>query len=106
MVSQPAIKPGATFTYEFPSRQSGTYWYHSHSGLQEQRGLYGSIVIAPRQEQVRVDQDRVVLFSDWTTDSPGYVLKTLKRGSEWYGLEKGSAQSIFGAIKAERLGDY
>lgn len=105
-ITQPAIKPGATFTYEIPIRQSGTYWYHSHSGLQEQRGLYGSIVIAPRQEQIRVDHDRVVLFSDWTTDSPAYVLKTLKRGSEWYGLEKGSAQSIFGAIKAGRLGDY
>ncbi|MEN8142772.1 MAG: multicopper oxidase domain-containing protein [Thermodesulfobacteriota bacterium] len=106
LITQPPIKPGATFTYEFPIRQSGTYWYHSHSGLQEQRGLYGSIVIAPQEEKIRVDQDRVILLSDWTTDSPDYVLKTLKRGSEWYALEKGSAQSIFGAIKAGRLGDY
>ncbi|MEN8136151.1 MAG: multicopper oxidase domain-containing protein [Thermodesulfobacteriota bacterium] len=106
MVTQPPIAPDTTFTYEFPIRQSGTYWYHSHSGLQEQRGLYGSIVIAPRQEKIKPDHDRVVLLSDWTTDSPDYVLKTLKRGSEWYALEKGSAQSIFGALKAGRLGDY
>ncbi|MCK4837466.1 MAG: multicopper oxidase domain-containing protein, partial [Desulfobulbaceae bacterium] len=106
LITQPPIKPGDTFTYEFPIRQSGTYWYHSHSGLQEQRGLYGSIVITPPEENIKVDRDRVILLSDWTTDSPDYVLKTLKRGSEWYALEKGSAQSIFGAIKAGRLGDY
>jgi FtsP/CotA-like multicopper oxidase with cupredoxin domain len=106
LITQPPIAAGTTFTYEFPIRQSGTYWYHSHTGLQEQRGLYGSIVITPEQEKVRADRNQVVLLSDWTTDSPDYVLKTLKRGSEWYALEKGSAQSIFGAIKAGRLGDY
>jgi CopA family copper-resistance protein len=106
MVTQPPIEPDSIFIYEFPIRQSGTYWYHSHSDLQEQRGLYGSIVIFPTQEKIKADQDKVILLSDWTTDSPDYVLKTLKRGSEWYALEKGSAQSIFGAIKAGRLGDY
>jgi CopA family copper-resistance protein len=106
MVTQPSIAPGSTFIYEFPIRQSGTYWYHSHSGLQEQRGLYGAIVIKPTREDLKADQDKVVLLSDWTTDSPYYALKTLKRGSEWYALEKGSAQSILGAIKAGRLGDY
>ena len=106
MVTQPSIAPGSTFIYEFPIRQSGTYWYHSHSGLQEQRGLYGSIVINPTRENLKYDKDKVILLSDWTTDSPYYVLKTLKRGSEWYALEKGSFQSIFGAIKAGRLKDY
>ena len=52
-VSFPPIKPGATFTYEFPIRQSGTYWYHSHTVLQEQQGLYGSIVIEPREGERR-----------------------------------------------------
>jgi len=106
MITQPPIDPGATFTYEFPIRQNGTYWYHSHSGLQEQRGLYGSIVIAPKKGMGKTGQDRVVLLSDWTKDSPDYVLQTLKRGSEWYALEKGAAQSIFGAIRAGRLGGY
>lgn len=59
-VTQPPIKPGDTFTYEFPIRQSGTYWYHSHSELQEQRGLYGSIVIATPEENIKVAQDRVI----------------------------------------------
>lgn len=103
-ITQVPIAPGETFVYEFPIRQTGTYWYHSHSGLQEQRGLYGSIVIG--DDKTGIDRDQVILLSDWTTDLPGTVIKTLKRGSEWYSLQKGSSQSIFGAAKAGRLGDY
>jgi CopA family copper-resistance protein len=105
-VSFPPIAPGSTFTYEFPIRHSGTYWYHSHSGLQEQRGVYGSLVLEPPVEEMHSDRDYVVLFSDWTDEDPHTVLRTLKRGSEWYALEKGSAQSIFGAIRAGKFGDY
>ncbi len=103
-VTQVPIEPGTAFTYEFPIRQTGTYWYHSHSQLQEQSGIYGSIVIADDAHET--DRDHVVLLSDWTTDSPGKVLKTLKRGSEWFALEKGSAQSIVGAARAGKLGAY
>ena len=60
------IEPGATFTYEFPIRQSGTYWYHSHTELQEQKGVYGSIVIEPREHRFHTERDYVVLLSDWT----------------------------------------
>ena len=105
-ISFPPIAPGETFTYEFPIRQSGTYWYHSHTGLQEQRGLYGSIVIEPTIQPVKVDLDYVVLLSDWTDEDPHQVLRTLKRGSEWFAIEKGSAQSIFGAARLGMLGDY
>jgi len=105
-ISFPPIKPGATFTYEFPIRQSGTYWYHSHSSLQEQRGVYGAIVIEPRNSEQRADNDHVVLLSDWTTEDPHAVLRTLKRGSEWYAIEKGSGQSILGAARVGLLGDY
>ena len=105
-ISFPPIEPGTTFTYEFPIRQSGTYWYHSHSGLQEQRGVYGSIVIEPRHSEQRADTDHVVLLSDWTTEDPHAVLRTLKRGSEWYAVEKGSGQSILGAARVGLLGDY
>lgn len=105
-LSFPPIKPGTTFTYEFPIRQSGTYWYHSHTGLQEQRGVYGSIVIEPRQNGPKPDHDHVVLLSDWTDENPHEVLRTLKRGSEWYAIEKGSGQSIFGAVRLGMLGDY
>jgi CopA family copper-resistance protein len=105
-ISFPPIEPGKTFTYEFPIRQSGTYWYHSHTHLQEQRGLYGSIVIEPRKQGITVDQDHVVLLSDWTTENPDIVLKTLKSGSEWYSLQKGSSQSILGAAKQKGMGSY
>jgi len=105
-ISFPPIQPGTTFTYEFPIRQNGTYWYHSHSNLQEQRGVYGSIVIEDQHSQQHVDSDHVVLLSDWTTENPHKVLRTLKRGSEWYAIEKGSSQSILGAARAGMLGNY
>jgi CopA family copper-resistance protein len=107
-VSFPPIQPGSSFTYEFPIRQSGTYWYHSHSSLQEQSGVYGAIVIDPRHQHPNgeVAAEHVVLFSDWTTEDPHKVLRTLKRGSEWYAIEKGSGQSILGAARVDKLGDY
>jgi CopA family copper-resistance protein len=108
-VSYPPIAPRATFTYEFPIRQSGTYWYHSHTRLQEQSGVYGAIVIAPRKPvapPIRADRDEVILFSDWTDEKPHQVLRTLKRGSDWYAIEKGSAQSILGAARRGELGAY
>ncbi len=104
-ISFPPIAPSATFTYEFPIRQSGTYWYHSHTSLQEQSGVYGGIVIEPRDAKP-AKSDHVVLLSDWTDDDPHEVLRTLKRGSEWFALEKGSSQSIIGAARLGMLGDY
>lgn len=105
-ISFPPIKPGTTFTYEFPIRQNGTYWYHSHSSLQEQSGVYGSMVIEPKQQRFHPDRDHVILVSDWTDEDPHSVLRTLKRGSEWYALEKGSSQSILGAARLGMLGRY
>ena len=105
-ISFPPIQPDSTFTYEFPIRQSGTYWYHSHSNLQEQSGVYGSIVIEPKHSNRHVDSDHVILLSDWTTEDPHSVLRSLKRGSEWYALEKGSSQSILGASRIGKFGDY
>ncbi len=105
-VSFPPIAPGATFTYEFPLRQHGTYWYHSHSGLQEQRGVYGAVVIAPAAGSPGVDRDETVVLSDWTDEDPARVLHTLKRGGHWYATAKGSAQSLVGAARAGMLGDF
>jgi CopA family copper-resistance protein len=103
----PPIAPGETFTYEFDLRQSGTYWYHSHTHLQEQRGLFGALVIAPKSpgewDGIR---DHVVVLSDWTDEDPNSVLHTLKRGSEWYQIRKGSGQSLLGAARLGMLGDY
>ncbi|MCJ7539384.1 MAG: multicopper oxidase domain-containing protein, partial [Desulfobacterales bacterium] len=105
-ISFPPIKPGSTFVYEFPIRQSGTYWYHSHTNLQEQSGMYGAIVIDPKHAHVKPDRDYVILLSDWTDEDPYQVLRTLKRGSEWYAIQKGSGQSILGAARLRSLGAY
>jgi FtsP/CotA-like multicopper oxidase with cupredoxin domain len=104
-VTTPPIKPGTAFTYEFPIKHAGTYWYHSHTGLQEQRGVFGSIVIEPGTLSVLADIDHVVVLSDWTDEDPDEALRTLKSGSEYYSLKKGSIQSLAGAIKADALTD-
>jgi len=106
LITFPPIKPDSTFIYEFPIRQSGTYWYHSHTRLQEQKGVYGSIVILPHHKHHRTDRDYVVILSDWTDEDPHEVLRTLKRGSEWYAVQKGSGQSILGAARLGMLGHY
>ena len=106
-LTTPPVAPGGTFTYEFPLRQSGTYWYHSHTGMQEQRGVLGSIVVLPRKaDSVKADRDQVLLLSDWTNESPEEVLRTLKRGSNWYSIKKGAPQSVLGAAQAGFLGGY
>lgn len=105
-VTNPPIEPGKTATFKFRLRQSGTYWYHSHTGDQEQRGIYGSIVIRPKRENRRADRDEVVLLSDWTDEDPHEVLRTLKRGSEWYAIKKKSAQSVLGAAKHGSAGSF
>ncbi|MEO6567927.1 MAG: multicopper oxidase domain-containing protein [Opitutaceae bacterium] len=104
----PPIQPGATFTYEFPIRQAGTYWYHSHSALQEQSGVYGPIVIDPRGGDSRYAglPEHVVMLSDWTDENPEEVLRTLRSGNEYYSLRKRTSQSILGAYRAEHLKDY
>ncbi len=79
------IAPGETFTYRFPLMQSGTYWYHSHSRFQEQTGLYGAIVIEPRDgERHSADRDYVILLSDWTDTDPERIYSNLKKQSNYY----------------------
>ncbi len=105
-VSNPPIEPGTTYEFQFPIKQTGTYWFHSHTGLQEQRGVYGSIVITPKEgERLHADKDEVVVLSDWTDENPDEVLRTLKSGSDTYSLKKGTAQSLFGAAREGALLD-
>ena len=106
-VSFPGIAPHTVFTYEFPLRQAGTYWYHSHSGLQEQRGVYGSIVIHPRDgERQPADREQVVVLSDWTDENPNWVAGLLRSGNEWYAVERGTNQTVWGALRRGRLADF
>ncbi|GER60089.1 hypothetical protein ULMA_21970 [Patiriisocius marinus] len=93
-LNTPPIEPGHTQKYEFPIKQSGTYWYHSHTMLQEQSGVYGSIVIQPKEKVLDYDKELVLVFSDWTNEKPMNVLRNLKRGNEWYGIKKGTATPL------------
>jgi CopA family copper-resistance protein len=79
------IKPGETFTYRYPIKQSGTYWYHSHSGMQEQTGHYGPLILEPRgPEPYSYDRDYVVMLSDWTDEDPMTIVSNLKQQSDYY----------------------
>lgn len=83
------IHPGETYTYQFTVRQGGTYWYHSHSGFQEQLGLYGPLVIDPREpEPFRFDREHVVLLTDWTDENPKRVFGKLKKQADYYNRDR------------------
>jgi CopA family copper-resistance protein len=91
-LSYAGIAPGETFTYRFAVNQSGTYWYHSHSGFQEQTGLYGPIVVTPRQgERHKAERDYVVMLSDWSDDDPHVVMANLKKMSDFYNFNEPTA---------------
>ncbi len=99
------IHPGETYTYRFTVRQAGTYWYHSHSGFQEQRGLYGPLVIEPRTpEPFRYDREHVVMLSDWTDENPARVLAKLKKQSDYYNFRQRTIGDFFRDIGADGLG--
>lgn len=95
-VSFPGIKPGETFTYRFPVRQSGTYWYHSHSGMQEPSGVYGPLIIDPAEpEPFAYDRDYVVMLSDWSFEDPYRVLANLRKESGYYNFQKQTLADFF-----------
>jgi len=83
------IAPGETYSYRFPVMQNGTYWYHSHSGFQEQTGAYGAIVIDPLEpEPFSYDRDYVVLLSDWSDEDPNAIYAKLKKLSHYYNFRE------------------
>jgi len=95
-ISFGGIAPGETFTYRFKVSQSGTYWYHSHSGFQELTGMYGAIIIDPAgPETIRAERDHVVLLSDWTDEDPMRVFMKLKTQSDYYNYHQPTAVDFF-----------
>ncbi|WP_347900493.1 copper resistance system multicopper oxidase [Pseudomonas purpurea] len=83
------IAPDGLYEYRFTLRQNGTYWYHSHSGLQEQAGVYGPLVIDAREpEPFQYDRDYVVMLSDWSDQAPDQLMRTLKKQSDYYNRHK------------------
>lgn len=99
-ISFGGIKPGETFTYQFPLIQSGTYWYHSHSGFQEQTGAYGAIVIDPKEpEPFSYDRDYVVVLSDWSDEDPNDIYSKLKKMSHYYNFRERTVSESLSDIK-------
>jgi CopA family copper-resistance protein len=95
-VSFDGIKPGETFEYRFPVTQNGTYWYHSHSKLQEQLGHYGPMIIEPKDnDPVEYDREYPVLLSDWTFESPYDVMNNMKKMDGYYNYQKRTFGEFF-----------
>ncbi len=106
------VPPGETFEYRFPVRQSGTYWYHSHSGFQEQTGLIVAVIIdALDRDPIEFDREYVVLLSDWTDANPKNIFGNLKAQSDYYNYHRltlpnfisAAAKDGFGSTVSRRL---
>ncbi len=104
-LTQMPIEPGETFTYRFPIIQTGTHWYHSHSGLQEQIGMYGSFIMHKRADDktFRKGIDDLpeipIMLSEWTNLKPENVHRMLHNASDWFAIQKGATQSYAEAIR-------
>ena len=99
------IAPGETYVYRFAVRQGGTYWYHSHSAFQEQIGLYGALIIDPREpEPFRYDREHVVLLSDWTDEDPERLFAKLKKQSDYYNFHQRTVGDFFRDVRRHGLG--
>lgn len=94
------IKPGTTFTYNFKIRQTGTYWYHSHSGGQEQDGVYGALVIDPKgNDPIQADRDYVMVLSDISPETPEQIISNLKMSSDYYQYNRRTVGDFFNDVK-------
>jgi CopA family copper-resistance protein len=99
------IMPGETFSYRIPLRQSGTYWYHSHSGFQEQTGLYGAIIVEPRGGYAQpFDREYVVLLSDWSDTDPDEIVSNLKMQSDYYDFHQRTVGTFVADVRKDGLG--
>ena len=98
------IKPGETFEYQFTVQQSGTYWYHSHSGYQEQTGLFGAIVIDPATpDPVIYDRDYVIMLSDWSDETPENIYAKLKKQADYYNYRERTVMDFFSDVNKNGL---
>ncbi len=96
------IMPGETFTYRFPIKQTGTYWYHAHSGAQEQDGLYGSLIFSPKgKDPIQADRDYVVVVSDFITEDGDTVMSNLKMASDYYANARRTLGDFFHDVKTD-----
>ncbi len=97
-ISFDGIPARETFTYKFPVVQSGTYWYHSHSGFQEQTGVYGAIVIEPKEELLEYDREYVISLSDWSDEKPDNVYRKIKLSADYYNFQQRTVGDFFSEV--------
>ncbi len=100
------ILPGETFTYRFPVKQTGTYWYHSHSGMQEQLGLHGALVLLPREalaEPHPYDREHVIVLADWTDEDPMAIVSNLKEQGDYYNYGQRTVGDLAQELKRDGL---
>jgi CopA family copper-resistance protein len=98
------IRPGDSYTYQFAVKQHGTYWYHSHSGFDEQKGVYGALVIdAAEPSPVKYDREHVILLSDWTDEDPKRIFAKLKKQSDYFNFNKRTAGDFFRDVREHGL---
>jgi len=104
-LTQMPIEPGTTHVYRFPIVQNGTHWYHSHSGLQEQIGMYGSMILNKRNDDLNfrkgIDDLPTIpmVISEWTDYNPNNIHRMLHNATDWFAIKKGTTQSYAEAIK-------
>ncbi len=109
-LTQQPIPPGSTYTYRFPIIQNGTHWYHSHSGLQEQIGMYGNFVMKKREDDktFRKGIDDLptvpIILSEWTNLNPNNINRMLHNANDWAAIKKGATQSYGEAISEGQFG--
>ncbi len=103
-ISFDGIAPGETFHYLFDVRQSGTYWYHSHSGFQEQTGLYGPLIVDPLEpEPFAYDREHVIMLSDWSDEDPNTIYAKLKKMSDYYNFNERTLADLIDDIRNKGL---
>ncbi|MDZ4660629.1 MAG: multicopper oxidase domain-containing protein [Pseudomonadota bacterium] len=102
-VNTPPIFPGKSHTFRFKIRQNGTYWYHSHTAVQEQKGVYGAFIIHPKKKAIQYDKDLVIVLSDWSDEDADQIIRNLRKDGDYYLYKKDSVRSYFGALRAGGL---
>lgn len=102
-VSFEGIKPGRTFKYRYDVEQNGTYWYHSHSGLQEQLGHLGPLIIDPKDGDIGADREHTIILSDWTFEDPDTVFRNLKVAEGYYNYQKRTIFETFEDVRQQGL---
>lgn len=105
-VNTPPIHPGTSRLFKFKIRQNGTYWYHSHTAVQEQKGVYGAFIIHPKKKAIAYDKDAIVVLSDWSDENSDQIVRNLRKDGDYYLYKKDSMRSYVGAIKAGGLKNH